>query len=165
MANFKTQLKIGQIAEEAIIEAFRNNGIELIDVREDSYYQKRDIDFIFADEDSDTTIEVKNDKRAFYTGNLFIELLTDEAKGYKGWIHYCKANILIEVVENKAYIFNFTKLREYIESKVRTNNCRIARCFDYGGRKVRVGAIIPIYELVKTLKPQIFEINLLEGGN
>ena len=114
MNGFQKQLKIGQIAETAFINHFKQRD-ELIDVRNDIEYQQKDIDYIIKNKQGETaTVEVKADTNFHATGNLFFEIGYDRETGYyDGWFNYCQADYICyyNIPTRKGLILDFQQVK------------------------------------------------------
>lgn len=66
---------------------------DLSDSRE---YQIKDIDLRLSKNGVSVTLEVKNDQKSNYTGNVFIETYNrnNTSRGGDGWFCYCDADYL-----------------------------------------------------------------------
>lgn len=144
MGNFKKDLIVGKIgenrAEEMLLRSSRTRGF--IDVRNDSYFQNLDIDFLVERNDGRILkYEVKTDTQAHKTGNIVYEKTTS---GNVGCLEKSHADfILYYLSENdEMYIFELCKLKAYI-----SNNLGRLRTVPMGD--AATGYLLKIEELCK----------------
>lgn len=100
--NFNTTNAIGKRGERLVAAAFAAKGHKVEDLSGIYEYQLKDTDMRLTDEKGTTiTLEVKNDIKSNYTGNVFIETYnTNNVKrGGQGWFSYCEADYLCFVQE------------------------------------------------------------------
>ena len=83
----------GKTGETAVIEHYKNNGCNVIDVSEDREFQKIDVDLII---DGDF-VEVKTQKSLSEREKITLELETEYYNSLirQGWFYSTEANILI----------------------------------------------------------------------
>lgn len=121
---FSNSLSQNKIFEQQYYNKFiapvlRFEGYTPVDLRDDAYYQKLDIDFGGAiDGKIQKTIEVKFDHVAAVTGNLFLETVSVDNGSNKqspGCFLISQAEQFhqIVVLNNQIYISNLQKMREY----------------------------------------------------
>ncbi len=116
MATFQDCKQKGKISENYFSNAYNKiTNTKLIDVREDSYYQKIDVDYLSSISlidlhySKDFKVEVKTIK----TNTVFIESMINN-NPLKGWIHYCQADALVLPVDELSfYVYDFKKVKEY----------------------------------------------------
>lgn len=103
----------GKKGETAVIEHYKNNGCDVIDVSEDKEFQKIDVDLII---DGDF-VEVKTQKSLAEREKITLEIETEYYNSLirKGWFHSTEANILIfyDNTNNIAYSVDTKELRDY----------------------------------------------------
>lgn len=94
--NFTDELAIGKRGEALVIAALSNRGHTIEDLSESREYQLKDIDMRLSKNGVSITLEVKNDLRSNYTGNVFIETYNrnNVKRGGDGWLCYCEADYL-----------------------------------------------------------------------
>lgn len=113
--SFESSNNIGKRGERLVAAALRSKGNTVDDVSNEVWFQLRDIDFIVSRAgQTDTTLEVKNDIKSNYTGNVFVEErnYNNKSRNYKGWLYYCEANYICFVQEQLgvAHIVSFDEL-------------------------------------------------------
>ena len=151
MTDFELLLKKGQVGERAAIEFF-NNITEVrdrTDYSENKHYQKKGFDFEFLNRKTNTwdRAEVKTNIRE---GNLtFLELYNKNQK--LGWFYTSTADILVlfSVYTKKLYYANFKELRNYIDSRIKSNSIKMSTVKDGS-----IGVWLPVESssLIKELK-------------
>lgn len=99
---FIKMLPIGKRGEAKVKAALVKRGNAIDDVSEQASYQKKDIDFIVSRSGKSVTLEVKNDVRSNYTGNVFVELwnANNIKRCGEGWVKYCEADYIAFVQED-----------------------------------------------------------------
>lgn len=150
---FNQTNKAGKRGERLVADALRKKGNTVDDVSNDIWFQTRDIDFIISrNGQTDTTLEVKNDIKSNYTGNVFAEDINynNKSRNYKGWLHYCEANYICFVQEQLglAHIVAFDELCRNIWSGY----------YRQGGNDETRGFLIPIEKLKKYKSYYCFEV-------
>lgn len=145
----KSKMK-GKKGETAVIEHYKNNGCNVIDVSEDKEFQKLDIDLII---DGDF-VEVKTQKSLAEREKITLEIETEYYNSLirKGWFYSTEANILIfyDSTNNIAYSVNTEELRDYY-SKNKYSDLLEKHSFDEE-HKVSQLVFIPLELLKKNLK-------------
>lgn len=120
--NFFDDLAVGARGELLVYCTLKNRGFSVNDVTKDKFFQQRDTDFeVFKGEGENcayTTLEVKNQPEAYFTGNVFLEDMNrmNVKRNGKGWLHYCQAEHICFVQEqiNCAHIVSMKELKEKI---------------------------------------------------
>ena len=94
--NFNNDLAIGKRGEKLVIDAMSKRGHTVIDVSEIEEYQDRDIDLILSKNGITINLEVKNDIKSNYTGNVFVEIYNrnNTSRNGLGWFSYCDADYI-----------------------------------------------------------------------
>ena len=140
----------GKKGETAVIEHYKNNGCDVIDVSEDKEFQKIDVDLII---DGDF-VEVKTQKSLSEREKITLELETEYYNSLirKGWFYSTEANILIfyDNTNNIAYSVDTKELRDYY-IKNRHSELLESHSFDEK-HKVSQLVFIPIELLKNNLK-------------
>ena len=140
----------GKTGETAVIEHYKNNGCNVIDVSEDREFQKIDVDLII---DGDF-VEVKTQKSLSEREKITLELETEYYNSLirKGWFYSTEANILIfyDNTNNIAYSVDTKELRDYY-IKNRHSELLESHSFDEK-HKVSQLVFIPIELLKNNLK-------------
>ena len=138
--SFKTDLERGKQGEQLVANTLSRRGWQITDLRNSAEYQKKDIDFIVSKDTIETTIEIKHDARINKTGNMYIEIESNDRTSRKGWFYYCEAEYLfyIDAVVAAAHIFKMEDLRQY--TKLVT--CATAQCND--GYKSSTGLLVSV---------------------
>ena len=101
---FYDDLAIGKRGEKLVKDAIAARGHKVEDLSDIQEYQDLDIDMRLTDKKGvSITMEVKNDIKSNYTGNVFIETYNRNniKRGGDGWIQYCEADYLCFVQEDK----------------------------------------------------------------
>lgn len=114
--NFKESLKDGGVGEHVIWNLFikMDNVRNVIDVRDDKFFQEADVDFLVEQTNRQFTwIEVKTDFKAHETGNICYELSTN---GNMGCLEKSKAKYVVFYLPlaETAYLTDLRALRTYI---------------------------------------------------
>lgn len=136
--------------EQEVKDYLRANGYTVADVSDLPEFWKIDVDLLAYKEslEDEVKIEVKNDKVISRTGNLFIELFTDVAKGRAGWFKITQADyIYYRDRENQTvYILPFEQLNQFVSDNEK--NLKVVCAPDYrrDGQisKYSSGYVIPI---------------------
>ena len=140
----------GKTGETAVIEHYKNNGCNVIDVSEDREFQKIDVDLII---DGDF-VEVKTQKSLSEREKITLELETEYYNSLikQGWFYSTEANILIfyDNVNNIAYSVDTKELRDFYIKNRYSKDIDI-HSFDEK-HKVSQLVFIPIDLLKKQLK-------------
>lgn len=122
--NFSNSLSQNKVFEQryynrVVAPILRRDGCVPVDLRDDAYYQKLDIDFGGAiDGQIVKTIEVKFDHAAAVTGNLFLETVSVD-NGSKNQSPGCFLISQAEqfhqiiVLHNQIYVSNLQAMRDY----------------------------------------------------
>ena len=110
-------LDYGAIGEhKAWIEFLESDLVKnVLDVRKDEYFQKKDIDFLILGTNySVTKIEVKTDSKGHTTRNIAFETIS---RGKQGCLARSEADWVYYYFEitGESFMINMRKLREYIE--------------------------------------------------
>lgn len=142
--------------ETQVKDYLRANGYTVADVSDFPEYWKIDVDILAYKEtlEDEIKIEVKNDGVISRTGNLFIELITDVAKGRAGWYEITQADYIYYRDKNNqiVYCLDFNDLSTYIDTF--KDNLRMVSAPDYrkDGQisKYSKGYVIPISEYLET---------------
>ena len=142
---FTTDNEIGHKGEIVIYNYLINHSStdNVIDVSNDKWFQKFDIDFIQIDgEDCVNKIEVKTDRMADRTGNMVYEVYSDRRNYTKGCFEKTEADYIFYYLINTniLYIFNTQELREWILEH--QHNLKLVDMGDYA-----LGYIIPLNDL------------------
>lgn len=115
MYSFSNQFKQGTNGESAL-DRFFGDQFEITAVSRK--LQRRGIDRIFRSRAGDNLlrVEYKTDYLAHKTGNAFIETVSVDSAGKRGWVHTSEADYLIYyVVEDLLiYVVAFTTLRRVL---------------------------------------------------
>lgn len=128
MDDFYLDLQRGKRGEKLVIDALTARGHKVDDVSDNWKYRRNDIDLLLENKQKQTaTLEIKNDQKSEYTGNVFIETYNsnNQSHSYKGWFFYCRADFICFLQENKgaAHIVALDDIRKAIENnRYRTAN-------------------------------------------
>ena len=100
--NFQDDLAVGKRGEKLVIDAMNKRGHTVIDVSDDEDYQKKDIDLVLSKNGITINLEVKNDIKSNYTGNVFVEIYNRNniSRNGLGWFAYSEADYICFVQEN-----------------------------------------------------------------
>lgn len=80
-----------------VYSALAAKGHKIQDLSSCREYQEKDIDMLITNKRGETAfIEIKNDVRSNYTGNVFIEYYSanNVSRNGQGWFYYCEADFL-----------------------------------------------------------------------
>lgn len=159
-------LKAGDVAVAAFLAYIRSLDPQalIMSVEDDLEYQKAGIDFIVIFHDGRAlTFEVKGDLKTPETGNIVLEIISNENKNTPGWAKYSRANILfyaaLKHVDGKirfdfGYNLNMQKLRRWLaDNEDRCRICRKTTVNDYNRQPLyqTVFALYPIDKLAEAL--------------
>lgn len=113
--NFYNDLAIGKRGEKLVAAALAARGHKVEDLSGIYEYQLKDTDFRLTNEEGvSITLEVKNDVKSNYTGNIFVETYNRNniKRNGQGWFAYCEADYLCFVQEeyNVAHIVDRSEL-------------------------------------------------------
>lgn len=128
-------LAAGKRGEALVKNALASYYLWVEDVADLYEYQQKDIDIIV----DGSTIEIKNDLKSNKTNNVFIELTNanNKKRGGKGWYHYCEADYMAFVQENKGLI-HFVRRDELFKM---AKNYPVKFSFDSSGYCVPIAAL------------------------
>lgn len=100
---FQVQNTIGKQGEALVIDALLKRGCAVEDLSSRREYQEKDIDCRVSKSGLCITLEIKNDVRSNYTGNVFIETynINNKRRNGAGWFSYCEADYLCFVQSEK----------------------------------------------------------------
>lgn len=105
----------GKKGEEAVFNWLLENGYDVLDVRDDNDYRKKDIDFIASKGGQFITIEVKAQSNVAYDRKFNIEDVLNISTGLEGWIHKCKAEYLCIYSHGELFIVKTEEMLDYIK--------------------------------------------------
>jgi len=96
---FGAQLAVGADGEERVAQWLTGRGYRVSRV-DDRDRQRRGVDLLVepADGGDRVGVEVKTDRRAHATGNLFLETISVDGEGALGWLFRCEADWLVYLV-------------------------------------------------------------------
>ena len=119
MPDFNTDMeKYGKLGEEIFLKEYSN--LDIKDVRDNSWYQNKDIDFVVNHKDRQIKVEVKTDTMAYRTGNLIYEVI---AHNSCGWGMITKADYIYEVLIDdcmqvvKTIMLDLKKWKQFIRDR------------------------------------------------
>ncbi|NMA74530.1 MAG: hypothetical protein GX963_10305 [Bacteroidales bacterium] len=107
------------------------------DVSDDPYYQKKDIDFLVYQKTGKTMkVDVKYDTLIDKTGNVFIELISNDKKKTPGNFIYSKADLFLYVFakSKRVLIIPLKEAREYIYKNLKKFKSVSVPNYDYNGK-------------------------------
>lgn len=130
--------------EQAAREWLETKGWKCYDVSNIDTTWKHDIDIIAVKNEEARIIEIKYDSRIHYTGNMFIELITDKENNKPGWIETTASNYIMygDSDNNVFYCMRTTDLRNYL--KLYRNEYEIVEAHERN--KVSIGALVSVDE-------------------
>lgn len=136
-------LSNGAIGEAIVYDFFTKQKVikDIIDVRDDKFFQESDVDFLFEDYNHQFTwVEVKTDFRAHESGCFVYEAESSSFSHTIGCFEKTKANVIAYYVPHSGHIYmmDVLKLRIFVKS------------FDLKQIKMgdrAVGYLLPIAEL------------------
>ena len=150
--DFKSCDKLGLIGESVAELYYKDlpNVNDVINVRNDIGYRKKDIDLVCDTDKGSVYVEVKTDSYA--TGNMFYEEISNVDTNEKGCMERTEANYLfyyfINPVLRSAYIFDVDELRIWFH--IHKNEYKPKRVFNKG--YISIGYALPLMTLVAELK-------------
>lgn len=145
---FDEDLRFGTNGEDVVYNHLRHlpKTKHILDVSKSKTFQNDDIDFIVQTIDGEAyKVEVKNDRCADRTGNMFYET---KSNSNVGCLARSKADYVFYITSKHIYCFNLKIIRNYIE-KTKPNEIS-------GGDNAR-GYLLKISELIE--KGVMQEIN------
>ena len=132
-------LDVAKIGEDRVVEYFKNkygDRIEVVDVRDDVEYQKKDIDFIFILDGREITIDVKTDR--YKTGNYYFETVSNTTTGSLGCFYASQADYWVYyfIELGKKAVIPMKKAQEWFRKheKYYTNNVNQPATRDSNGK-------------------------------
>lgn len=139
-------LSDGVIGEAIVWDFFtKNKGIRnIVDVRDDKFFQSVDVDFLFEDTNRQYSwVEVKTDYRAHESGNFVYEVESGSTMHTQGCFEKTKASIIAYYVpySGHIYLIDVLKLRNF----VRKTDLRSVRMGENA-----TGYLLPISELERS---------------
>ena len=108
----------GKLGEDIFIKEYSHLDVE--DVRNNSWYQNEDVDFIVNHKDRKIKIEVKTDTVAYATNNIVYEVV---AHNSSGWGMISNADYIYEVLIDdnmkvvKTLLVNLATWKQFIKSR------------------------------------------------
>jgi hypothetical protein len=151
MYKFREQFKQGRAAERYLDSLF----IDEFHIKEATREQeRRGIDRIFTRRSSGEkfTIQYKADRTAAKTGNAFIETVSVDTKGIKGWAYTCQADYIFYYVVGMGpvYIVKPEAIKENLNRWKQLHPSRQIPNYGRGGGKYNThGLLVPLDELEK----------------
>ena len=143
---------------EAVVKRYLEEdcGETVIDVSKNKDYWVQDVDFLVVKGNKSNKIEVKYDRCMYYTGNFFIELMSNIEQHRPGWIDYTKADYLFyfDPISYLCYVMKLADLRNWIQE----HDYQIKYCRK-DGYKTSSGAIVPIDEYKKDYEMKVIDLN------
>ena len=134
----------GVRGEELFREIMLGRGYNVEDVREDEWFQRRDIDFVVSfSSGSPEGWEVKWDSWINKTGNLYLEFISPRSLNCEGWFEFIGADYLAygDATAEKFYVINVEWLKDYVERH--KNLFEIKECGDGS-----IGYLVPLKNLI-----------------
>lgn len=142
---FDAQLAQGEQYEQVLDEFFASMGARISPVsRED---QRRGIDRIWYDPNDGRTwtVEYKADSRAGVTGNAFIETVSVDTAGRRGWAYTSAASLLVYLVTEPQTIYVISMARLRRQLRLWESVYRTAQAANNGYNTH--GLLVPLHEL------------------
>lgn len=120
----KIDIERGKVGEEVVYNILMDNidTKHLVDVREDSLFQRLDIDFLqVTNKNKVRKIEVKTDAIVHKTGNIVYEYFSDITAGTKGCFEKTESDFIFYYLTyvEELYIINTKKLKSYVNKNIR----------------------------------------------
>lgn len=113
---FNDQNEVGKVAEQATAKYLLSKGYLIQDMTGDYIYQGIDIDFIVTSPtNKELTLEIKGDQRMHSTGNICLETVSGNRKGFFEFSQADKLCVM-DMINNILYFFDFAELRDYVNS-------------------------------------------------
>ena len=154
---YKRDKKLGDEGEKLVLNWLREKeGVTNIrDVSKDPQYQKKDIDILFTENGSEKQIDVKCDTMVDKTGNVFMEIISNNKK-------YTPGNFIYSEAQYFYYVFSETKrllvlplkeTRDYVFKH--SESFKIGRCNNYGYNGevlyTSLGRLVPYNKILSNL--------------
>lgn len=150
---FQELLEPIHAGEQELKDYLRANDLKVIDVSDNPQYFKKDIDLFVEQDGRKIGLEVKWDKCISYTGNMYIETLSDIEKRKDGWFNFCVADFLCygDSVNQLYYIIALDDLHAYIDEHKEELKKRTAKDYGKNGEvtKLSLGYLVPIADFPK----------------
>ena len=132
---FKRDKQFGDKGEALMKEWLEKRELteRIEDVSDDPYYQKKDIDFLVYQKTGEIIkVDVKYDTLIDKTGNVFIELISNDKKKTPGNFIYSEADLFLYVFakSKRVLIIPLKEAREYIYKNLK--KFKSASCPNYG---------------------------------
>lgn len=107
--------KKGEYGETLVEKFFKERGNKVINVSDNKWYWKEDVDLLIYDNETEYKFEVKTDYSVNATGNIVLEISKD-VDGSDGWFNFTKATHLVFVDPNKGvgYTFRYKDLKDTV---------------------------------------------------
>lgn len=146
--HFPTQLARGETAEAELDAHF---GTWFLITKATREQQRHGIDRIFMNKQDGvvSTVEYKTDWRAFETGNAFVETVSVNTAGKRGWAYTSRSTFLFYHLPSPAclvYILTFSRLRRNLPRWERAYPTRDIQNQGYQTR----GLLVPLEEFERT---------------
>ena len=143
--DFQKDSGIGRDGEVLFSEYLTSRGILFEYVGEDIRFQPYDIDFVVHREGKPVLVEVKNDTKISYTGNIFYESVSNVDYGTVGCFEKTRAEwiVICAEPERRFYIVRSEFLRDYV-AKNKDNLKYISRVAGSNS----AGYLIPLSEII-----------------
>lgn len=141
---FHYDIDRGSIGENLCLKLFQNmnNVVKVEDLRDDEFYQKKDIDFaVYTTNNKKANVEVKTDYLAEKTGNIVYERVSNAQYSSTGCFDKTEADYIFYVImgkKRKVLQINTKVLRDFVNN----GNFRYCKMGDNAE-----GFVIPIQSL------------------
>ena len=159
---FFKSLEDAKIYEDLAFNTFESRGWLVMDVRYRPCYQRKDIDFLASRNGKQASLEIKADNRIAKTGNIYLELYTNEFTSCNGWFFYCEADFIcyIDTQRLVMYCFRFADLVEYYEGFKRTRLIKHIKTEYMNEDRVALGALISLKDFSQEYPVQTIKLEL-----
>ena len=147
---FVTAKKIGDIACSQAIKYYEALGHTVTDVQGVKFFQALDVDLMV----DGLLVEVKGDTCPRYN-NLFIEVVSNTAKGLPGWAVYCQADYIFYYFlrEGKAVVLPVPAMQEWISKRAKDFRVAHAKTVNANGSGyTNIGHLCPIAVLLEEIE-------------
>ena len=114
--SFAKQNTTAKKGEDIVLEYLKKEHKNVLDVRNDKTYRKKDIDFVIDVKSLlKYTIELKSDDKISSTGNFFFETISNSVRSTLGCFMMSQADFFYyyDTKGDKLYIFDLQRLRNW----------------------------------------------------
>ena len=150
------------VGEKKAYDFLVSSGWKVQDLTQCEAFFGKDIDLLISRGQEQHYIEVKWDNWIHYTGNMFIETITDLDFNKDGWYKFCSAEFVFygDSKNNLFYVYRFNDLKEYIKEEYSSLQARKAPDYNSKGqlRKVSQGLLVSIEDFGKRYPVQVIKL-------